>query len=133
MTIYNVHIYREMRLYFPGIDAGTPEEAARIAADRLTGEAETVEDCDGESLAALVDVAGDEDFSQSVAIDFEPERQRKAAPELLDALNYLLEQTVDMDLKYGISLSEGEEDARAKALAAIAKAAEIQPDGGRQP
>lgn len=46
-----------------------------------------------------------------------------AAPELLDALDYLLEQTVDMDLKHGIELSEGEEDARAKALAAIAKAA----------
>ncbi len=45
-----------------------------------------------------------------------------AAPELLEALNYLLEQTVDMDLKYGIELSEGEEDARNQALAAIAKA-----------
>jgi hypothetical protein len=45
-----------------------------------------------------------------------------AAPELLVALDYLLEQTVDMDLKYGIGLSEGEQDARAKALTAIAKA-----------
>ena len=45
-----------------------------------------------------------------------------AAPELLEALDYLLEQTVDMDLKYGIGLTEGERDARAKALAAIAKA-----------
>jgi hypothetical protein len=44
------------------------------------------------------------------------------APKLLDALTYLLEQTVDMDLKYGITLSEGEEDARAKALSAIAEA-----------
>lgn len=132
MTIYNVHIYREMRLYFPGIDAGTPEDAARIAADRLTGEAEYVEDCDGETLTALVDVAGDEQFTQTVAIDFELERQRKSAPELLDALNYLLEQTVDMDLKYGIGLSEGEEDARAKALAVIAKATSQDRDG-RQP
>ena len=41
---------------------------------------------------------------------------------LLDALSYLLEQTVDMDLKHGIALSEGEEDAREKALAAIAEA-----------
>ena len=45
-----------------------------------------------------------------------------AAPELLEALDYLLEQTVDMDLKYGIELSEGEEVARAKALSAIAEA-----------
>jgi hypothetical protein len=37
-------------------------------------------------------------------------------------LDYLLAQTVDQDLKYGIGLTEGEEDARAKALAAIAKA-----------
>lgn len=131
MTIYNVHIYREMRLYFPGIEAGTTEEAARIAADKLTDEAEYVEDCDGESLAALVDVAGDDEFTQSVAIDFEPERQRKAAPELLDALSYLLEQTVDMNLKYGIGLSEGEEDARAKALAVIAKATSQDCDRGR--
>jgi hypothetical protein len=52
-----------------------------------------------------------------------------AAPELLEALGYLLEQTVDMDLKYGIGLSEGEEDARVKALAAIAKATSQDRDG----
>lgn len=45
-----------------------------------------------------------------------------SAPELLEALDYLLEMTVDQDLKYGIELTEGEEDARQKALAAIAKA-----------
>lgn len=132
MTLYHVHIYREMRLYFPGIDAASPEEAARIAAGKLTDDAEYVEDCNGENLAALVDLAGDDDFTQSVAIDFEPERQRKATSELLDALNYLLEQTVEMDLKYGIGLSEGEEEARAKALAAIANATALQPSG-RQP
>lgn len=44
-----------------------------------------------------------------------------AAPELFEALHYLLEQTVDADLKYGIELSEGEADARAKALAVFAK------------
>jgi hypothetical protein len=38
---------------------------------------------------------------------------------VLSALDYLLEQTVDQDLKYGIGLSEGEEDARKKALAAL--------------
>ncbi len=46
----------------------------------------------------------------------------KLVGELADTLDYLLEQTVDMDLRYGIGLSEGEEDARAKALAAISKA-----------
>jgi hypothetical protein len=45
-----------------------------------------------------------------------------AAPVLLEALDYLLTQTVDQDLKYGIGLTEGEEDARKQALAAITKA-----------
>jgi hypothetical protein len=52
-----------------------------------------------------------------------------AAPELLEALDYLLEQTVDMDLKYGVGLTEGEEVARAKARAAIAKATSQDLDG----
>jgi hypothetical protein len=52
-----------------------------------------------------------------------------AAPEQLEALDYLLEQTVDMDLKYGIGLSEGEQEARKKALAAIAKATSNDCDG----
>jgi hypothetical protein len=45
-----------------------------------------------------------------------------AAPKLKQALDELLEQTVDMDLKHGIALSEGEEEARTRALAAIAEA-----------
>lgn len=122
MTIYNVHLYREMRLFFPSIEAETPDEAARIAQVKPTSESDYTEDCDGDSYSALVDVAGDDDFTQSVVIDFEPERQRKAAAQLLEALDYLLQQTLDMDLKFGIGLTEGEEDARAKALAAIERA-----------
>jgi len=57
MTLYHVHLYREMRLYFPGVEADTPEQAARIAADRPTFDAEHIEDCNGETLAALIDVA----------------------------------------------------------------------------
>ena len=45
-----------------------------------------------------------------------------AAPDLLAALHYLLEQTVDADMKYGIELTEGETEAREIALTAIAKA-----------
>jgi hypothetical protein len=52
-----------------------------------------------------------------------------ATPELLEALDYLLEQTVDMDLKYGLTLSEGETDAREKALRAITKATSQDIDG----
>jgi hypothetical protein len=122
MTLYNVHIYREMRLYFPGIEAGTFEEAAKIAGDKPTDAAEYTEDCDGETLAAMIDLVGDDQYEKSVTIDFKPERLRKAAQQLLEALFYLLEQTIDMDLKYGIGLSEGEEEARVKSLAAIANA-----------
>jgi hypothetical protein len=86
MTLYHVHIYREMRLYFPGIEARTPEEAAAIAADRVTEDAACINDCDGENLAALIDVAGDDQYEHCVTIDFEAERHRKAAPELLEAL-----------------------------------------------
>jgi len=86
MTLYNVHIYREMRLYFPSIEAATPEEAAKIASDKPTDNAEYTEDCDGDNLAALIDLVGDDAFEKSVIIDFEPERLRKAAPQLLAAL-----------------------------------------------
>jgi hypothetical protein len=90
MTIYNVHIYREMRLFFPGIEAATPETAAQIAADKLTTDAEYTEDCDGENLAAMIDVVVDDDFSRTVTIDFEVERLRKAAPMLLAALEGII-------------------------------------------
>src|SRR4051794_3749798 len=85
MTKYIVNLYREMRLSYTDIEADTPQAAAAIASGKATDDADNVEDCEGENLAALVDVAGDEDYSQSVTIDFEPERHRKAAPKLLAA------------------------------------------------
>ena len=39
MTTYTVHLYREMGLVYRGIDADTPEQAARIAAAKPTDEA----------------------------------------------------------------------------------------------
>jgi hypothetical protein len=119
---YNVHLYREMRLSFPDIKADSPQLAALLASQLPTEDAASIDDCNGDDFGALVDVQGDQDYSQSVMIDFEGERLRNAAPKLLEALDYLLEQSVDMDLKYGLGLSEGEQDARAKALAAIAEA-----------
>jgi hypothetical protein len=92
MNIYTVHIYREMRLVFERIEAETPEAAASIARDKPTGDADDIEDCDGETLAALVDVVGDAEYSHSVTIDFEAERQRNAAPNLLTALKSLADQ-----------------------------------------
>ena len=87
MTIFNVHIYREMRLRFDSVEADTPEAAAEKAKAMLLEDAADFDECDGETFAALVDVQGDEDFSQSVTIDFEAERHRKAASNLLDALD----------------------------------------------
>jgi hypothetical protein len=49
-------------------------------------------------------------------------RLMTAGPDLFDALDLLLQETVDMDLKHGIGLSEGERLARKKALKAIKKA-----------
>jgi len=122
MTRYNVHIYREMKLRFDGIEAESPEAAANIARDGLTEDADDIEPCDGETLSAQVDVVGGDQYEQSRMIDFDGERIRKTVPKLLEALDYLLQQTVDQDLKYGITLSEGEQDARDKALAVIADA-----------
>jgi len=89
MTLYNLHIYREMRLFFQGIEAETPEAAARIARDGLTEDADDIEDCDGEDLAALIDVVGDDGFEKSVTIDFGPESLRKAASHLLETLKQI--------------------------------------------
>ena len=60
MTLYNVHLYREMRLVFEGISAETPEAAAAIARDKPTDESVEIADCEGETLSALVDVDGGE-------------------------------------------------------------------------
>jgi hypothetical protein len=80
MPTFNVHLYREMRLYFPGIEADTPEKAAKLVAGKPTDEATTIDDCDGESHAALVDLVGDTNYSQSVTIDLDP--GKGAAPSL---------------------------------------------------
>ena len=140
MNHYIVNLYREMRLIFTGIDADTPQAAAAIAHDKQTGDADNVEDCDGDDLAALVDVAGDEDYSQSVTIDFETERQRKTAPALLAALEAVLPyaETEHASLfecwrRDGESASEAEAERCGKAIdqatvaIAEAKGASIPP------
>ena len=117
MTLYNVHIYREMRLFFPGVEAATPDEAARIARDKPTYEADYTEDCDGQDLSALVDVVGDDEFQHSVTLDFDHERLRKAVPDLLAALKGCLFALDDNEDGYGPS----KQTAIANARAAIAK------------
>jgi hypothetical protein len=73
MPTYNVHLYREMRLFFPGIVAKSIKAAARIAAGKPTSDAQTVEDCEGVNIAALVDVEGDTEYKKSRTVDFEPQ------------------------------------------------------------
>jgi hypothetical protein len=98
MTTFNVHIYREMRLVFGGIEADTHEAAASIARDKPTDQADSIDDCEGENLAALVDVAGDEEYEQSRIIDFEPERERRAASKLLAACRMVVDRWERGDL-----------------------------------
>ena len=70
MPCYIVHIYREMLLTYGTIEAETPHEAAMNARDLPTRDADDITDCDGATLAALVDVRGDEGFDQSRLIEF---------------------------------------------------------------
>jgi Rad3-related DNA helicase len=88
MQTYNVHVYREMRLFFPGIVARTAEEAATLAAEMPSGVAEALEDCDGENLAALVGVVDSADCQQSWMIDLNT--IRIIVPDLLTALELAL-------------------------------------------
>jgi hypothetical protein len=136
---YNVHIYREMRLVFGGIEADSHEAAAAIARDRPTGDADSIDDCEGETIAALVDVQGDEEYEQSRLIDFEEERLRKAAPSILAALEDLMHQLTgigiaaesgdDPELDFGQwAGTEGLSFANARAAIAAAKTAGIPPD-----
>jgi hypothetical protein len=95
---FHVHVYRAMKLLYGGIVAATPEEAAAIARDKPTDQADSIDDCDGETFAALVDVVGDEDYAQSRMIDFEEERLRKAAPALLTACRMVVNRWERGDL-----------------------------------
>jgi len=98
MTTYNVHIYREMRLMFEGIEADSPEAAASIARDKPASDADSIDDCDGETFAALVDLVGDEDYRHSRGIDFEAERLRKTYPALLAACRMIVDRWERGDL-----------------------------------
>jgi hypothetical protein len=97
MTLYNVHIYREMRLKFDGIEAPTPEEAAQAAGELSLKVADDFDECDGETFTALMDVIGDENYQHSVTIDFEPERRRKATAQLLEVCETLARRLPELD------------------------------------
>ncbi|MDY3551445.1 hypothetical protein R5W24_000521 [Gemmata sp. JC717] len=86
---YTVYVYREMRLRFDGIQAESPEQAAEQAKDLSLKVADEIDECEGETLAALVDLDSDEQHEQSRTIDFEAGRMLKAEPKLLAALTAL--------------------------------------------
>ena len=65
MTIYTVHLYREMRLVYRDIEAGTPQEAARFASAKATDDAETADDCEGLAFSSLVDPEGGDPSDES--------------------------------------------------------------------
>jgi hypothetical protein len=128
MPTYNVHIYREMRLAFGGIEADSPEAAASFARDKQTGDADDIDDCDGETFSALVDVAGDEEYSHSRNIDFEPVLQRTSAPKMLDALK-ISEGFVQWALDHGAdSQATGAALALIRTIMAEAEAAGIRSE-----
>lgn len=89
MPKFNVHLYREMRLYYPGITATDAEEAVRVADLKSTREAHHIEDCDAATIAALVDPEGDTDYDHSRLIDLDP--KQSAIATLLTALAGLVE------------------------------------------
>jgi hypothetical protein len=91
MTIYNVHIYRQMRLVFNGIEAASHEAAAESVRRQQTDHYDDIADCDGETSYACVDVQGDAEYEHSRWIDFQPERQRQAAGALLSTLKAVAE------------------------------------------
>ena len=93
-TRYRVHVYREMRLSFSDIVAASHEDAAKLAAAKSSDAADLIEDCDGESFAALVDVQDDPDYSDSKTIDFPATVLRNNALALLRALE-ISEQAIE--------------------------------------
>jgi hypothetical protein len=125
MTTYNVHLYREMRLVFGGIEADSHEAAAEVARAKPTDDADEIADCDGDNIAALVDVQGDEEYGESRLIDFEPARERQAAHKLLNACRMVVDRWERGDLA---------EAARVCAAAvAEADSAAIIPPSGVEP
>ncbi len=101
MTLYNVHIYREMRLVYEGISAETPEAAAAIARKKPTDDCVEIADCEGQTLSAVVDEAGDSAYERSVMIDFENQRLRTASPALLAACRMVVDRWERGDLAEG--------------------------------
>jgi hypothetical protein len=121
MTLYNVHLYREVHLAYESIEADTAHAALAIAIDKSVGAADDIDDCAGEAFVAIIDVAGDDQHARSVSIEFDAGRLRKAAPDMLDALRQFISMA-ELANECGEWKWESLEHAFDMARAAIAKA-----------
>lgn len=70
----------------------------------------------------IVETINDSNFHDGECGSCEYERY-KSQSDFRDALDFLLQQTVDMDLAHGIELTKGERQARARALKVFPKSA----------
>jgi hypothetical protein len=128
MPTYTVHIYREMRVKFAGVEAESIAEAAREAAALRTDDG--VDDCDGANLYALVDLEGDEDFEHSENVVFEAGRMLDLGPkmqEVLEALVSRIEEEVYLP-SVTCHFIDALEDARSAIAAANGEVLPLLPD-----
>jgi len=126
MTTYTVHIHREMRFGFGGIEAASHEEAAAIAREMPTEYADESDDRDGEIFYALVEVNGHKQQEHSRIVDFEPERLQLAAPKLLMACRMIVDRWEQGDLAEAASACAAAV-AEAEAPANVPASAEAAP------
>lgn len=97
MPKYHVHLYRPLRLYFPNIEAEAPLDAIAKVEELDINFADTIEDCDSATIAALVDHDADPDYALSSLLVLDPATEY--AHRLLQALLDLLPtDRTDLDL-----------------------------------
>jgi hypothetical protein len=126
---YRVHIYREMRLVFDGIEAETPEAAAQIAGDKPFDDCDDWSDCEGVNIAALVDHAPHD----GTLIDFEAGRLIAAGAKLTTILGRILYE-IDSEIEQRQHGGNNEDWAHLKILSDEAHALVREACGGcRQP
>jgi hypothetical protein len=125
--IYDVHIYREMRIPYRNIEVNTSEGAAEFCRDLPSSAGGTPVECDGQTFAAVVDSP---DHPDGKDILFEEGRLRKHAQETLKALIAILpyaeSEAASLDALKDCAEAEAEAEAAWEAVEAaqaiIAKA-----------
>ena len=88
MKTYNVHLYREMCLFFPVLSRVRQKMPRRLLLICPQARLKRLKIVNGENLAALVGVVSREDCKQNWMIDFDP--VRAIAPDLLTVLTLAL-------------------------------------------